>query len=148
MAALSACQNGGQGLGNALMQGALAGLNEGAGGRPQSNPYLQQTTSGVPDRLTRGIPPVGPVQAPGCAGIEVVGYATGAPIANSGLRMHFMALRNTGEYEKIVSLRIVRAGPAETALAAPSYTIPAKQLKQFDVSLGEPPRSISVTKCL
>ena len=154
VAVLVGCQSGGQpnSFGEALLSGARAGLVQGLTGQRQANPYLSQAGSAGGDFTPPpGVEPLGPIAKAGCDGLEVVGYRqTPRSVGGTGLLVFYMVLRNNGDVERIVSVQVRHVNaPPGSETTAKSVTVPARQIRTFDISLSErPPRAVEVTECL
>lgn len=102
-----------------------------------------------------GLAPVGPVHAPGCAGIEIVGYANdlGNPQNSQGIiqNRYFVAVRNNSRESKIVSLQVIRRQRSWQRNRSPiiSKIVRAGDLVSIFIDYS-PVRPISVTvkKCM
>lgn len=120
---------------------------------------LAEGITGVDQRSTRnqgelvmstaGLEPVGPISKPGCAGIEVIGYATtlGKAIDNN----YYMTLRNNGSIARIVAIYF-RGGPTVLGTRHEgmlNIKMGAGEIEQFHVDYSEnAPERVEVTKCL
>ncbi len=136
---------------NSLSKSLNSGNNATAGNNATSaaNAIATNTNSS-----TEGLVPVGPVTSPGCSGIEVVGYgqANNANASNGMFpNQYFMAIRNTGEDAKIVTIHVVRDPRSWQRQQSPLISIKVLphdlQRVAIDLSLYRP-ISVLIDRCL
>lgn len=108
-------------------------------------------TSAVPGYtlVTAGLEPVGKVSAPGCVGIEIVGYSQKFIIPPDAL--YYVAIRNNGDVTRIVELDIVggRAITGRVREVRLSPHVPPKDIYVVELDYSsKPPTKVQVIRCL
>lgn len=105
-------------------------------------------TSGQMVVSDAGLEPVGPVKAPGCSSIEVVGYAEQRhPVGGT---MYFMAVRNNDRVAHLVNIeyiggRRLRDTPMEGNVA---LNISPGEIKTWNIDYAETrPKKVAITGC-
>lgn len=145
----TASGTGASNIGEAIVGGALAGMMEGFGLSTASSPTARRTGT-ARHRSMAGLEPVGPVHAPGCSGIEVVGYAEQA-LYRGGDTNYYMALRNNGRGAKFVVVDYIGGVTVLGNQNSGSYNVKVLpgdiQTVHIDYS-SNPPKKIDVRKCL
>lgn len=102
-----------------------------------------------PARGQAGLDPVGEVKAPGCRGIEIIGYATGKMIPFSGMALNYIGLRNSSPIEQVVDIQIERLNARRVRITEVVHvSVKPGLIAQKDVSLGTPPSAVRILRCV
>ena len=109
-----------------------------------------QTTSQKTKIITDGLEPVGPINKPGCQGIENMGY--GDNRAYGSLYKYYIALRNTTNITRIVTIEYEgahRDSGSRPVSGRSNPRIAAGDIYYFELDMNtRPPVMVNITKCM
>jgi hypothetical protein len=117
-----------------------------------TNPDGSTTTYTVGASYKPGIPPVGPLSAPGCEGIEILSYASDNDAFSKTFAGRFeIVMRNNNSVARIVYFTVKRH-PESYDRNRPeqmSQQIPAASIVNVRADFSpQPPLSVTITKCV
>lgn len=130
-------------LGTQLM-GAM--LNEAGLKLPESG----AAAGSKEEKSMTGLEPVGQISKPGCEGVEVIGYAERAFIAND--KHYYVAIRNNNTVTKMVDINYIggrRADGGKPLSGHVTLKIAAGEIENWNVDYAiSAPKLLEVTRCL
>ena len=97
----------------------------------------------------KGLEPVGPIDKPGCEGLEVIGYAQDQ--FGTDQYYYYVAIRNNTSVTKLVGVRHIggRTVHGRNREGSGDITVKAGDIKKYEIDLSiNPPVLFEVQRCL
>lgn len=114
-----------------------------------SGPQQNQGNRQSDGRSMKGLEPVGPIDKPGCEGLEVIGYAQTQ--FGTGQYFYYVAIRNNTSVTKLVGVRHIggRTVHGQNREGSGDITVKAGDIKKYEIDLSvNPPVLFEVQRCL